>query len=104
MMLESAGFEVLNIGVNKSAKEIIEKVKEYKPDILGMSAMLTTTMVNMKEVIDIAKEEGLTENMKIMIGGAPTSQIFAEKIGAYYSPDASAAVETAKKLISGAVV
>lgn len=99
MMLEGAGFEVFNMGVDRSAREIIEKVKEYKPCILGMSAMLTTTMVKMKEVIDTAKEEGLLGDIKIMIGGAPTSPNFANKIGAFYAANASEAVETAKQLI-----
>ena len=100
MMLEGAGFEVVNIGVDKPTKEIVEKVKEVQPQILGMSAMLTTTMANMKDVIDALKEEGLAEGMKIMIGGAPTSPAYAEKIGAYYSADATEAVAVAKKLLN----
>lgn len=99
MMMEGAGFEVINIGVDVSAQTIIEKVKEIKPDILGMSAMLTTTMAKMKDVIDLLKEEGLYDQIKIMIGGAPTSTIFADKIGAHYSADASQAVSMAKTLI-----
>ena len=99
MMLEGAGFEVFNIGVDKPAKEIVEKVKEMEPNILGMSAMLTTTMANMKEVIDIMSEEGLSEKIKVMIGGAPTSPSFAQKIGAVYAADASEAVTAAKKLL-----
>ena len=99
MMLEGAGFEVINIGVDKPAKEIIEKVKELKPNILGMSAMLTTTMANMKDVVEMLKEEGLLEDMKVMIGGAPTSPMYAEKIGSHYSADASEAVIIAKQLL-----
>ncbi len=99
MMLEGAGFEVINIGVDKPAKEIIEKVKELKPNILGMSAMLTTTMANMKDVVEMLKEEGLLEDMKVMIGGAPTSPMYAEKIGGHYSADASEAVIIAKQLL-----
>ena len=99
MMLEGAGFEVVNIGVDKKAKEIVDKVRELKPDILGMSAMLTTTMANMKEVVDVLKEEGLIDNVKIMIGGAPTSPMYAEKIGACYAADASEAVAVAKRLL-----
>ena len=99
MMLQGAGFEVINIGVDKSAKFIVEKVKELNPNILGMSAMLTTTMANMKDVIDLLKEEGLIENIKVMIGGVPVSPVYAEKIGANYSADASEAVSTAKKLL-----
>lgn len=99
MMLEGAGFEVVNIGVDVNADTIIDKVKEIKPDILGMSAMLTTTMANMKDVIDALKQEKLLDNMKIMIGGAPTSPMFAEKIGANYSSDANEAVAVAKQLL-----
>lgn len=99
MMLEGAGFEVFNIGVDKPAKEIVDKVKELEPNILGMSAMLTTTMANMKEVIDLMAEEGLSEKIKVMIGGAPTSPSFAQKIGAVYAADASEAVAAAKKLL-----
>ena len=99
MMLEGAGFEVINIGVDKPAKEIIEKVKELKPNILGMSAMLTTTMANMKHVVEMLKEEGLLDEMKVMIGGAPTSPMYAEKIGSHYSADASEAVIIAKQLL-----
>ena len=102
MMLEGAGFEVINVGVDKPAPFIIEKVKEHKPDILGMSAMLTTTMANMKEVIELLTEEGLIGSVKIMVGGAPVSPAYAEKIGANYSADASEAVVVAKKLV-GAV-
>ncbi|MDD4159862.1 MAG: corrinoid protein [Synergistaceae bacterium] len=99
MMLEGAGFEVINIGVDKPAKEIIEKVKELKPNILGMSAMLTTTMANMKDVVEMLREEGLLEEIKVMIGGAPTSPMYAEKIGGHYSADASEAVVIAKQLL-----
>ena len=80
-------------------KEIIEKIKELKPNILGMSAMLTTTMANMKDVVEMLKEEGLLEDMKVMIGGAPTSPMYAEKIGSHYSADASEAVIIAKQLL-----
>lgn len=99
MMLEGAGFEVINIGVDKPAKEIVEKVKELKPNILGMSAMLTTTMANMKEVVELLKEEGLLEEIKLMVGGAPTSPMYAGKIGCHYSADASEAVIVAKQLL-----
>ena len=100
MMLEGAGFEVVNMGVDKPTKEIVEKIKEIQPNILGMSAMLTTTMASLKEVIDALKEEGLADNLKIMIGGAPTSPVYAEKIGAYYSADATDAVAVAKRLLN----
>ncbi len=99
MMLEGAGFEVVNMGTDKSAKEIVDKIKEFEPNILGMSAMLTTTMSNMKETIDILQEEGLSEKIKVMIGGAPTSPSFAQKIGAVYAADATEAVAIAKGLL-----
>ena len=99
LMLEGAGFEVIYMGVDKSAEEIVNKVKQLKPDILGMSAMLTTTMHNMKEVVDLLKEEGIYDTLKIMEGGAPVSNNFAQVIGARYSPDATEAVNTAKELL-----
>ncbi|MCD7876339.1 MAG: corrinoid protein [Cloacibacillus porcorum] len=102
MMLEGAGFEVIHMGVDKPAEEIIEKIKQCEPDILAISAMLTTTMANMKTVIDVISEEGLRDKIKIMIGGAPTSPSFAEKIGANYSADASSAAIVAKKLMETA--
>ena len=100
MMLEGAGFEVVNIGVDVPAAKIVEKVKELNPDVLGMSAMLTTTMAKMKEVIDVLEEEGLLSSTAVMIGGAPTSPMYAEKIGAIYSEDAASAVAVAKKLLN----
>lgn len=99
MMMEGAGFEVINIGIDVPTKTIVEKVKEINPDILGLSAMLTTTMATMKDVIDALKEEGLTDKMPVMVGGAPLSPMYAEKIGAYYSSDANDAVVVAKKLM-----
>lgn len=100
MMLEGAGFEVKNFGVDVAPEKIIEGVKEYKPDILGLSAMLTTTMAGMKDVMDALNEEGLTKDMPVMIGGAPLSPAYAQKIGANYSSDANEAVAVAKKLLN----
>ncbi len=100
MMLEGAGFEVINLGVDKKADEIITKVKELKPDILALSAMLTTTMGKMEEVISLLKEEGLDEKIQVMVGGAPLSPMYAERIGANFSSDASSAVTVAKKLLN----
>lgn len=97
MMLGGAGFEVVNIGIDQPTQAIVEKVKELEPDILGMSAMLTTTMSHMKMAIDAITENGLTPIF--MIGGAPTSQRFADTIGAHYSSDAYDAVQVAKKLM-----
>lgn len=99
MMLEGAGFEVRNIGVDVPASAIVEAVKSETPDILAMSAMLTTTMGNMKEVIDLLKESGLDERLKVMIGGAPTTPDYAKKIGAFYGADASDAVKVAREII-----
>lgn len=100
MMMEGAGFEVKNIGVDVPVAKIIEEVKAMQPDIIGLSAMLTTTMVNMKDVIDALKEEGLLEKTKVMVGGAPLSPAYAEKIGGNYSADASEAIVNAKQLVS----
>jgi 5-methyltetrahydrofolate--homocysteine methyltransferase len=101
MMLEGAGFEVVDLGVNVSPEKFISAVKEHQPDILGMSALLTTTMLNMNEVIQSLQSADLREKVKIMIGGAPVTQKYAEQIGAdRYSPDAASAVEDAKMFLS----
>jgi 5-methyltetrahydrofolate--homocysteine methyltransferase len=100
MMLEGAGFQVNHMGVDVPTAAIIEKVKEEKPDILGLSAMLTTTMANMKDVVDALKEEGLFDSLNVMVGGAPTSPDFARKIGANYAADANEAVTVAKQLLA----
>ena len=86
--------------LQKNKEKIIEKVKEIRPDIIGLSAMLTTTMATMKDVIDALKEEGLLDDMKVMVGGAPLSPMYADKIGANYSSDANDAVVVAKKLLA----
>ena len=101
MMLEGAGFEVVDLGVNVSPERFISAVKEHQPDILGMSALLTTTMLNMNGVIQSLQSADLREKVKIMIGGAPVTQKYAEQIGAdKYSPDAASAVEDAKMFLS----
>lgn len=100
MMMEGAGFTVENMGVDIAAQDIVNRVKELKPDVLGMSAMLTTTMANMKYVIDQLKEEGLYEDITVMVGGAPVSPDFAKKISAHYSADATEAVALAKELLA----
>ncbi|MDD3818675.1 MAG: corrinoid protein [Actinomycetota bacterium] len=100
MMLEGAGFEVIDLGVDVSAEKFVSAVKEYHPDILGMSALLTTTMINMTEVIQSLQSAELRERVKVMIGGAPITQNYAEQIGADgYSPDAASAAEDAKKFV-----
>lgn len=100
MMLEGAGYEVENLGVDVPAKTIVEAVAEKKPQILGLSAMLTTTMAHMKSVIDALKEASLYDSVKVMVGGAPVSPVFASQIGAHYAADANEAVLLAKKLLS----
>lgn len=101
MMMEGAGFEVINIGINNDADSYMNAINEHKPDILGMSALLTTTMPYMKVVIDRLKEEGIRKDIIVMVGGAPLNEAFAEAIEAdAYCRDAAIAVETAKKLIA----
>jgi len=101
MMLEGAGFEVIDLGTDVSADKFIEAVKEHQPNIIGMSALLTTTMVNMVEVIKALDVAGLRDKVKIMIGGAPITQNYADQIGADgYSPDAASAVDKAKTFLN----
>ena len=101
MMLEGAGFEVVDLGVDVSAEKFVEAVKEHQPNIIGMSALLTTTMINMPEVIKALEVAGLKDKVKIMIGGAPITQNYADQIGADgYSPDAASAVDKAKTFIA----
>ena len=101
MMLEGAGFEVVDLGVDVSAEKFVEAVKEHQPNIIGMSALLTTTMVNMPEVIKALEVAGLKDKVKIMKGGAPITQNYANQIGADgYSPDAASAVDKAKTFIA----
>ena len=100
MMLEGAGFEVIDLGVEVTAKQFVHAVGEHKPDILGMSALITTTMVHMPEVIEALKQTGLRNKVKVMVGGAPITQEYADEIGADgYAPDAASAVELAKRLV-----
>ncbi len=101
MMLEGAGFEVINLGINNDADAYMAAIEEHNPDILGMSALLTTTMPYMKVVIDRLKEEGIRKDIIVMVGGAPLNETFAEAIEAdVYCRDAAVAVETAKKLMA----
>jgi corrinoid protein of di/trimethylamine methyltransferase len=102
-MLEGCGFEVVNIGIDVSADKFIEAVKENQPDILCMSALLTTTMGYMKEVIDALEQAGIRQQVKVMVGGAPVTQGFADEIGADgYSDNANSAVTVAKQLLAKA--
>ena len=99
-MLEGCGFEVINIGIDVSADKFIEAVKQNQPDILCMSALLTTTMGYMKDVIDALERAGIREQVKVMVGGAPVTQGFADEIGADgYSDNANSAVTVAKQLL-----
>jgi len=101
MMMEGAGVEVFNLGINTDVDEFINALEEHDATILGMSALLTTTMPYMKVVIDELKERGLRDKYIIMVGGAPLNDEFAEAIGAdAYCMDAGSAVETMKKLVS----
>ncbi len=99
-MLTANGFEVHDIGCDAPTSKFIQKVKAVNPDIIGMSALLTTTMPKMTEVINALKKEGLREQVKVIVGGAPVSAAWAEQIGAdSYGEDAMAAVDVAKKLV-----
>jgi methylmalonyl-CoA mutase cobalamin-binding domain/chain len=101
MMMEGAGFEVIDIGINNPVENYLAAMEEHKPDILGMSALLTTTMPYMKVVIDTMKEKGIRDDYIVLVGGAPLNEEFAEAIGAdAYCRDAAVAVETAKTLIA----
>jgi methylmalonyl-CoA mutase cobalamin-binding domain/chain len=100
MMLEGAGFEVINLGINTDAEKFIAALEEHKPDILGMSALLTTTMPYMKVVIDTLKERGMRDDYIVMVGGAPLNEEFGRAIGAdAYCRDAAVAAETAGALV-----
>lgn len=101
MMMEGAGFEVKNIGINNPAESYIEAIEQFDADILGMSALLTTTMPYMKIVIDTMKEKGIRDDYIILVGGAPLNEEFGKAIGAdAYCRDAAVAVETAKELVA----
>ena len=101
MMLEGAGFEVIDMGVDMSVDNVIEKVKEVKPDILGLSALLTTTMSEMVKVIESLEANNMRNSLKVMVGGAPLDAAFGEKIGADgYGRDAAHAVQVARSLIA----
>lgn len=100
MMMEGAGFNVINLGINNDADSYINAIKEHKPELLGMSALLTTTMPYMKTVIQALKDQGLRDDIIVLVGGAPLNEAFAEDIEAdAYCRDAAVAVETAKKLL-----
>jgi 5-methyltetrahydrofolate--homocysteine methyltransferase len=101
MMMEGAGFDVVDLGINTSADDFLAAIKEHQPDILGMSALLTTTMPYMGVVIQALQESGIRDDLIVMVGGAPLNDAFAQEIGAdAYCRDAAVAVDTAKKLTS----
>ena len=101
MMLEGAGFEVIDLGINNPVEKYLAALEEHKPDILGMSALLTTTMPYMKVVIDTLKERGIRNDFIVLVGGAPLNEEFGKAVGAdAYCRDAAVAVETAKGLLA----
>ena len=101
IMLEGAGFEVIDLGINNPVEKYLAALEEHQPDILGMSALLTTTMPYMKVVIDTLKEKGLRDDYIVLVGGAPLNEAFAQAVGAdAYCRDAAVAVETAKEFVA----
>ena len=99
MMLEGAGFQVIDLGSDVSPQAFVDAVKEHEPDFIAMSALLTTTMPNMQSTIAALEEAGVRDRVKVLIGGAPITDAYAEKIGADgYAPDASRAVKLAQAL------
>lgn len=102
MMLEGAGFEVIDLGVDATVENVVDQVSKVRPQVVGLSALLTTTMPEMENVIHMLQTKGLRENVKVMIGGAPVDADFAARIGAdAYGEDAADAVKIARHLIQG---
>ena len=101
MMLEGAGFKVVDIGIDVEAPKFVESAKEHNAKIIGVSALLTTTMTNMKEVVELIKASDVKDTSRVMIGGAPVTQAFCEEIGADgYAADAASAADLAKSLLA----
>ncbi|MGI9364105.1 MAG: corrinoid protein [Rhizobiaceae bacterium] len=101
MMMEGAGFDVIDLGINNPVENYLDAIEEHEPDIVGMSALLTTTMPYMKVVIDTMKEKGIRDDYTVLVGGAPLNDEFGEAIGAdAYCRDAAVAVETAKEFMA----
>jgi 5-methyltetrahydrofolate--homocysteine methyltransferase len=99
MMLEGAGFQVVDLGIDIPPETIVDAIRENQPNMLGLSALLTTTMPMIRTTIDEIKESGLRDQIKIIIGGAPVDQQFADEVGADgYAPDASSATHLARSL------
>ncbi len=100
MLLQGAGFEIIDLGADVHVDRFVESIKDENADLVGMSALLTTTMINMKTVIEGLKEAGIRESIKVIIGGAPVTQAYADQIGADgYAADAATGVDVAKKLL-----
>jgi 5-methyltetrahydrofolate--homocysteine methyltransferase len=100
MMMEGAGFEVIDLGIDVDPEKFVEVIKERKPDVIALSALLTTTMPAMKTTLDALEAAGVRDQVKAMIGGAPVTQNYADEIGADgYAPDAASAVDKAKELV-----
>ncbi len=98
--MESGGMEVIDLGMDVEPEKFAEAVREHNPDIVGMSALLTTTMLAMKDTIEILQEEGLRDNVKVIVGGAPVTSDFSDEIGADgWAPDAASAKDLAIELI-----
>jgi 5-methyltetrahydrofolate--homocysteine methyltransferase len=101
MMMEGAGFEVVDLGVDVTSESFVEAAKKHNAQFVGLSALLTTTMVNMKKVVELFQSEGLRDSVKILVGGAPLTQNYADEIGADgYAADAGSIVDLAKELIN----
>ena len=101
VMLEGAGFEIIDLGLDVSPDEFVKAIHAHHPDILAMSALLTTTMPNLKVVIEALTEAGIRDQVKVLVGGAPITESYAKQVGAdAYAPDASRAVSVAKSLIA----
>jgi 5-methyltetrahydrofolate--homocysteine methyltransferase len=102
MMLEGAGFEVVDLGVDATPEKYVQAVREHHPDLIACSALLTTTMPRMKDIVQALKEAGLRDSVKVMVGGAPVTEQFARDIGAdFYAPDAASAAQGARQLMKG---
>ena len=100
MLLEGAGYQVINLGIDVPSEKFVEQVRTNKPDIVGLSALLTTTMPKMKEVIESLQEAGIRDTVKVIVGGAPVTEQFAKEIRAdAYAPDASTAVDKVREMI-----
>jgi 5-methyltetrahydrofolate--homocysteine methyltransferase len=101
MMLEGTGFEIIDLGTDVPPAKFVQAVQEKHPQIVGLSALLTTTMPSMKATIEALKEAGIRDQVKVMIGGAPVTQKYADEIGAeVYAPDASSAASRARTLVA----